>query len=79
MYSSSDFEETILFSVDFENFIAYNFDIREMLVCHQMFTGYSITEITKHEGCSRRTITLVVKGMRNKFKKFLKMRGYNVK
>lgn len=80
MYSEPDsFENNILFSVDFENFIVYNFDIREMLVSHQLFTGYTVVEIAKHEECSRRTITTVVKNIRTKFQRFLKARGYNVK
>ncbi len=72
-------EKRILFSIDFENFIACNFDIREILVCYQIFDGYSITEIAKHEGYSRRTITSVVSGIRKKFSLFLKNRGYYVK
>ena len=79
MYSDSDFENRVLFSIDFENFIAQNLDIREMLISYLMFTGYNIVEIAKHEECSRRTITTVVKNIRTKFRRFLKIRGYRVK
>jgi len=65
-------EDKLLYDIDFERFIEYNLDIRELIVSQMLVSGYTIVEIAKHQGVSRRFITRVVKELRNKFRRFLK-------
>lgn len=70
-YKSHSFENRILFEVDFERFIHRNLDIRELVVSRMLLGGYTITEIAKHQGVSRRYIGRVVFGLRSKLRRFL--------
>lgn len=64
-------EENMLFEIDFERFIEENLDFRELLVSQMRVSGYSVVEIAKYQGVSRRCITRVVTNLREKFRKFL--------
>lgn len=64
-------EDKLLYEIDFERFIEYNLGIRELIVSQMLVSGYTIVEIAKHQGVSRRFITRVVKELRNKFRGFL--------
>lgn len=65
-------EDNILFEIDFERFVEYNLDIREMIVSKMLIEGYTIVNIAKHQRVSRRCITKVVTHLRDKFRQFLR-------
>ena len=70
-YHSSRLEDKILFDIDFERFIQYNLEFRELIVSQMLVSGYTIVDIAKFQGVSRRSITRVVKELREKFRNFL--------
>jgi len=74
-YHHISFEERILFEIDFEKFIEYHLDIRELVVSRMLVAGYCVAEIARHQGVSRRYITRVVTNLRIKFREFLRQCG----
>jgi predicted DNA-binding protein YlxM (UPF0122 family) len=64
-------ENEILFRVDYEKFVEYQFTFGEMLLILLMLDGYSIVEMAEKGGVSRRQIHTRVKIIREKIKKFL--------
>jgi len=64
------FEDSVLFLIDFERFLAANFTIREMVVSSMSNSGYKIREIAKHQGCSERYIKRIVHDIHAKFRIF---------
>jgi len=70
-FKASALEDRILFEIDFERFVEYNLDIRELIVSRMLVSGLTVVEIARHQGVSRRFITRVVASLRNKFKVFL--------
>lgn len=73
-YDSCETENTILFQIDFENFIDLNLTLREMVVCQMLSSGFNITEISKHQHCARETISRLVSRIRKKFLPFFEGR-----
>ena len=64
-------EDNILFRVDYERFLEYQFTFQEMLIVLLIIDGYDITEIAERNGYSRRQVTRILKVIRAKFEKFL--------
>jgi len=70
-YHTGRLEDQMLFDIDFERFIQYNLEFRELIVSQMLVSGYTIVDIAKFQGVSRRSITRVVKELREKFRNFL--------
>jgi len=70
-YKSDILEDNMLFEIDFERFIQENLDFRELLVSQMLVSGYTVADIARYQGVSRRYITRVVTNLREKFRDFL--------
>ena len=68
-------EDSILFRIDFSNFIVNRLDIYEMLLIYQLMDGYNISEIARKEEVSRKLISRQVSLIKQKFRLYF---GYNL-
>lgn len=66
-------EDEILFKVDYERFIEYQFSFEELLIILMIIDGYNITEISLRTNKSRRHTTRVTSAIRAKFLNFLRL------
>jgi len=70
-YKNGIMEDNMLFEIDFERFIQENLGFRELLVSQMLVSGYTVADIARYQGVSRRYITRVVTNLREKFREFL--------